>query len=927
MSLGCRTFKRQVAAAFTIVTGCGPLAEIPLDRRCGNRILEPSAGETCDTFSPEGLRCGAPDTPLACQLVCGPAFGNAPCPVGWMCGADGACRAPAGSYTRMPEVKVGIQDPYGVKVADFDGDGRKDLAFLSGPQVIVRYGDGNASFSARTTFNIDTPLGNLAVGDLDRDGRADLVIPEDPGPLVVRGQPTRTLDPVAIPICDKPVSPNDNLADRRLVVVPSKNWPYDEVIVLGLAASENDGLNARCAQVGTEVRVPLNAGGKLGYRVGAYGLASLDPGFRRVAVSHVGEPRVSVFEAGCGATTGCSIGPPRTVRLDSTLVAGVGGVMVGDVDGDGRFDIVVTARVGHGMGPPAVGVAFGRPDGGYCRAPGTACTADGAGRLRFNVTHVERPSTADEELGVLLALFDLDEDGRADFIFAGGILQNEGIGADGRVRAQIIAGPRFKSQWGDVAVGDFNRDDRFDVATAYPNEGGIEFLISAGNQLFNRTRVESGVPTPFAEGGGLHVGDFDGDLFQDVAFVEQGDVVWVAFGDPQGAPTEVVSMGSFGRLHGIAAGHFDLKTGLAISADAINDLFVLSSTDAGSGGTNVPRRQRVTVLTGTSERRMLAPVLFLSDRPGSPGNQMFGLPVFTQTGQFTPLGAGAGGLLAVTREQATDAALWLARGAPGGQFVVDASKRAPLDPSCALCTSRGPSGFEMVGKLVPQSARGPQRLVLVERASSCRSQPGTPRRPLVVELSLVSGALNASCERLAAYPANRSLGPPRRLRAFDADGDGQDDLLIQHGPTQQAPEAKGGGLLFYRGRWSPAQAPRTVQAPAALGRLLGFDRLPSDDPGGPDRMALVGSGGIAVGRLDEEGIFNLDRYVASLKNERNPRGQSLRVFDADGDGLEDILWIREGKVTVFVRDPCTAVKSEEGRCVRPPLKAPPELRP
>ena len=920
----------SLVTALPLLVGCTQLADIRPDGRCGNRILEPSSGETCDSVAPEGLRCGAPGSAVACQLVCGPAFDGTPCPDGWTCGTDGVCRVPAPSYSFLGEADLGIRNPYGVEVADFDGDGRLDLAFLFGPRVIVRYGDGTGRFTPRIDFNIDTPFGGLTVADLDTDGRADLVIPEFPGPLIVRGEADRTLSPVAVPVVDEPVQPGEDLFDRRLVVVPSLA-PFNDVLVLRPNAG---GLTAQFLQSkGEPIVLPTGVGvpgGRLAYRVGATGAPAPGVLVRTVAVAYEGGRQMAVFDAGCPSES-CSIDGLRIVALDPALVASEDGTLVGDVNGDGLSDVVVSAREGGPEGPLAVGVAFGRSGGGYCPDPGGACVVDAAGQLRFDV---EGAPQGFEELGRLLALFDFDQDGRSDFVFAHGLIRNVGFNAGNRVRATPVTTPRFASLWNEVAVGDFNRDGLFDIAATYPAEVGIEYLIAvsvADKLFFNRARVDTGVPMPLDYGGGLHVGDFDGDLFADVAFADEEERVWVAFGDPQGAPTEVVSMGSFGFLYNIVAGHFDLQIGFG-TPDVMSDLMVLSSTVVVAQAPN-EHRKRVTLLTGTSERRLLAPVLFVSQTAGNP-DSTFGLPIFTRAGRFSSAGSKALDLLAVTREEGPrgEEALWLAQGAPGAQFALGGFVSAPLgSSSCGMCAARGLGALDMAGEIVEQPG-GPRRLVIVEKFSECRNRR-EPSRPLVVDLSLNDAGMDATCQRLAAYAGDAEFGPPRRLRIFDADADGQDDILVQRVPEEVELDSviRGleGGLQFYRGPWSATHAPRMVQAPPELGSVFGFERLPGDRARDPASLVLVGSKGIAVGRLDSAGVFALDRYVARFGDgyvlegtDAQATRQSLRVFDVNGDRLEDIVWIHTGYVTVYVRDECTASLAEEGRCSRPAVRTP-----
>ena len=60
--------------------------------------------------------------------------------------------------------------------ADFNGDGRPDLAGAGGNAVSVMLGNGNGTFQAKTDFPIGMQTQAVAAGDFNSDGKVDLVV-------------------------------------------------------------------------------------------------------------------------------------------------------------------------------------------------------------------------------------------------------------------------------------------------------------------------------------------------------------------------------------------------------------------------------------------------------------------------------------------------------------------------------------------------------------------------------------------------------------------------------------------------------------------------------------------------------------------------------------------------------------------------------
>jgi enediyne biosynthesis protein E4 len=319
----------------------------------------------------------------------------------------------------------------GAAVGDFDGDGLDDL-FVTGwrDQRLYRNTGGGRFEDVTVQAGLSSNLWSTsaAFADLDGDGDLDLYVVA-----------YLAYDPALAPFCAAPDGRRDYCGPEDFAAQPDRLY-------------RNDG-NGRFTDVGKSSGIDLPGGRGLGV----------------VALDLVGDARPDLFVANDG--TPCwlfenkgglrfeEVALPSGVALDGRgqPLAGMG-VATGDVDDDGRIDLVVSNFLGRST------VGF--------RALGHGTFADASDA--FGLTGATR-----SVLGFGVTLADFDSDGRLDLLQGNGhVLDRERLGhpfamkptllhnVGGRlVDASSTAGPWIARtiQGRGVAVGDLDGDGRLDA--------------------------------------------------------------------------------------------------------------------------------------------------------------------------------------------------------------------------------------------------------------------------------------------------------------------------------------------------------------------------------------------------------------------------------------------------------------------------------
>lgn len=356
--------------------------------------------------------------------------------------------AAGGLWDALPRsLPTGFTGTHEIAAGDLNGDQLVDLAVTHGSSVTVFAAAPDGSFASVATHALASASLGLALGDLDRDGRTDLLVRTAPGIDVLLGQPGGTLAPAtgvaALAGEDLGVGDldGDGLADA---VTVSPNGDRIEVH-LGRGDGTFD------PPLATVVSNPLGLE-----------LADLDnDGFLDVAIDTVRPTALFGVQAFLGTGDGGLV--PQASRTTSSL--GMGGTVrdlaVGDWDVDGIADLALL-RSSHFA--PNLSWIF-------------SYRGDGAGEFAAPLI-----STADSDAHTALLAVDVDRDGLPDLVAAGdsspgttldrrlAVLLGRGDGTFGVFRYAVVHSPT------ELAIADLDGDQLPDLITVSAVDHTIDIL-------------------------------------------------------------------------------------------------------------------------------------------------------------------------------------------------------------------------------------------------------------------------------------------------------------------------------------------------------------------------------------------------------------------------------------------------------------------
>ncbi|CAF2748592.1 unnamed protein product, partial [Rotaria sp. Silwood2] len=493
--------------------------------------------------------------------------------------------------------------PYSVTVGNFNDDSYIGVAIVNSgsDNLDILFNSGNGTFQTQITYPIgaDSFPRYVLAGDINKDNHLDIVTVNSKSSSIsiLMGHGNGTFDIPRVYSTGKDSYPlavaiNDFNNDDRSDLIIADPGTDSIGILLGFHyttfqsqktySSENtrrphniitsDFNNDKYLDIAIAFHLSDNIGILLGYGNGSFGVMmtySIGNGSGPESLvghdfNNDGQMDIAVVNSGTndiGILLGYGNGSFATIIKYST---GEGStpfaIVLSDMNNDGRADIVVTNSATKN-----IGILLGRGN----------LTFDAI--VTYPIEHGADPAS--------IAVGDFDNDGQTDIavanFYAGSISIFLGY-ENGSFTSQMTYSTGYQSMPYWITVGDFNRDNRLDIASSNYGMNNVGILLGCGNGSFDPV-------TTFYTGDGssplfVEARDFNDDGILDIAVVNYGTsdiVVLFGFGDGSFLLGTAYRTGVGSASYALAIGDFnnDSLIDIAVANEKSNDISIFITYD------------------------------------------------------------------------------------------------------------------------------------------------------------------------------------------------------------------------------------------------------------------------------------------------------------------------------------------------------------
>jgi hypothetical protein len=445
--------------------------------------------------------------------------------------------------------------PFSVAIGDFNNDNRSDIVVANSgtDNLDILFGSDNGTFGMEMAYPIgtDSHPQYVITCDINKDNQLDIV------------SVNSKMNSISVIMGYG----NGSFAEQIMYSTGSSSYPYavasgdlnnDTRLDLVIANEGTDSIGIFSGFDYATFQNQVNYSNNntltpLGIIVGDFN----NDGYLDIAATFSGSDKISIL---LGHGNG-------TFTIMMTYSTGNGsypwGIVVGDFNNDDRSDIVVT-----NSGTNNIGVLLGYGNGSFAT--------------------VMLYSTGNKSSPIGVAVADFNNDSRLDIVVADhgtgsvGVLLGYGDGTFSNVK---IYSTEIGSTLHSVTVGDFNNDDRMDIAVANYGTNSVGVLLGYGDGTFgNQITISTGFNSlPW----GIAVGDFNNDNQLDIATANYGRNsvgVLLGYGDGTFAHIMTYSIGDGSSPQCISVGDFNNDSILDIAAAnyGSNNIVVLFGFGDGS---------------------------------------------------------------------------------------------------------------------------------------------------------------------------------------------------------------------------------------------------------------------------------------------------------------------------------------------------------